>query len=133
MLWTRGWVALFALITALISLRPLAGIVELTAFSGSLYGACFFPAIIFGLHWRRGSGAAVMASFAVGIGVLLGWLRILHSALRYDPERHSRIRGDCRDFRAVRLPGLVDVQTKDVGLVGRIRWRSWNGQDYSTV
>ena len=73
MLWTRGWVALFALITALISLRPLAGIVELTAFSGSLYGACFFSAIIFGLHWRRGSGAAVMTSFAVGIGVLLGW------------------------------------------------------------
>ena len=73
MLWTRGWVALFALITALISLRPLAGIVELTAFSGSLYGACFFPAVIFGLHWRRGSGSAVMASFAVGIVVLLGW------------------------------------------------------------
>ena len=73
MLWTRGWVALFALITALISLRPLAGIVELTAFSGSLYGACFFPAIVFGLHWRRGSGEAVLASFGVGIAVLLGW------------------------------------------------------------
>ena len=71
--WTRGWVALFALITALISLRPIAGVVELTAFSGSLYGACFFPAVVFGLHWRRGSGAAVIASFVVGIGVLLGW------------------------------------------------------------
>ena len=73
MSWTRGWVALFALITALISLDPPAGIVELTAFSGSLYGACFFPAIVFGLHWGRGSGAAVIASFAVGIGTLLGW------------------------------------------------------------
>jgi SSS family transporter len=71
--WTKGWVALFALITAIISLDPPAGIVELTAFSGSLYGACFFPAVFFGLHWRRGSGAAVIASFVVGIGVLLGW------------------------------------------------------------
>lgn len=73
MSWTRGWVALFALITALISLNPPGGIVSLTAFSGSLYGACFFPAIVLGLHWRRGSGIAVMTSFAVGIGVLLTW------------------------------------------------------------
>lgn len=73
MFWTRGWVALFALITAVISLDPPAGVVELTAFSGSLYGACFFPAVLFGLHWRRGSGAGVIASFVVGIGVLLVW------------------------------------------------------------
>ena len=73
MFWTRGWVALFALITAVISLNPPGGIVELTAFSGSLYGACFFPAIVFGLHWRRGSGASVIASFIVGIVVLLTW------------------------------------------------------------
>jgi Na+/pantothenate symporter len=73
MAWTRAWVALFALITAVISLDPPGGIVELTAFSGSLYAACFFPAIVLGLHWRRGSGAAVMTSFVVGIAVLLGW------------------------------------------------------------
>ncbi len=73
MFWTKGWVALFAFITAVISLNPPGGIVELTAFSGSLYGACFFPAIIFGLHWKKGSGTAVIASFAVGIVVLLGW------------------------------------------------------------
>ena len=46
---------------------------ELTAFSGSLYGACFFPSIVFGLHWHRGSGSAVIASFVVGIVTLLGW------------------------------------------------------------
>jgi Na+/pantothenate symporter len=73
MFWTRGWVALFALITAIISLNPPGGIVELTAFSGSLYGACFFPAIVFGLHWKRGSGTSVIASFIVGILVLLTW------------------------------------------------------------
>jgi len=45
----------------------------LTAFSGSLYAACFFPAIIFGLHWTKGSGTSVMTSFVVGIVVLLTW------------------------------------------------------------
>jgi SSS family transporter len=73
MRWTKGWVALFAAITAVISLGPVPGIVELTAFSGSLYGACFFPAIVLGLHWTRGSASAVMTSFVVGIVVLLGW------------------------------------------------------------
>ena len=84
MLWTKGWVALFALITAIISLNPPDGIVELTAFSGSLYGACFFPAIVFGLHWRRGSGAGVIASFAVGIGVLLGWEYLPRSEILHE-------------------------------------------------
>ncbi len=70
---TRGYVVLFSAITALVALDPPGGIVALTSFSGALYGACFAPAILFGLWWRRGSGAAVLASFAVGIGVLLGW------------------------------------------------------------
>ena len=73
MLWTRVWVGVFALITMLIALEPPAGIVELTAFSGALYGACFLPSLALGLHWRRGSGAAVLASFGVGIVVLLVW------------------------------------------------------------
>ena len=73
MFWTKGWVALFAFITMLISLNPPGGIVTLTAFSGSLYGACFFPAIVFGLHWQRGSGSAVMTSFGTGIVTLLMW------------------------------------------------------------
>lgn len=71
--WTRAWVALFAFITMVISLNPPGGIVELTAFSGALYGACFFPAIVLGLHWRRGSGASVVASFVTGIVVLVLW------------------------------------------------------------
>jgi Na+/proline symporter len=51
----------------------LGGIVELTAFSGALYGACFFPALVLGLHWKRGSGTAVVGSFVTGIVVLLAW------------------------------------------------------------
>lgn len=70
---TRGYVALFAAITAAIALNPPGGIVSLTSFSGALYGACFAPPILLGLYWRRGNGASVLASFAVGITVLLGW------------------------------------------------------------
>jgi SSS family transporter len=70
---TRWYVALFALVTALIALRPPGGIVTLTAFSGSLYAACFFPAVVLGLHWHRGNGGAVIASFVTGIATLLLW------------------------------------------------------------
>lgn len=70
---TRIYVAIFAFITALIALNPPGGIVALTAFSGSLYAACFFPVIIFGLYWRRGNGQAAIASFTIGIATLLLW------------------------------------------------------------
>ena len=70
---TRIYVAIFALITAVISLNPPGGIVSLTALSGAVYGACFGPAVILGLYWRQGNGAAVMASFAAGLAVLLTW------------------------------------------------------------
>ena len=76
MMWTRIWVAGFAFVTMLIALNPPGGIVELTAFSGALYGACFLPSLVFGLHWRRGNGRSVVASFAVGVIVLLGWERV---------------------------------------------------------
>jgi SSS family transporter len=84
MFWTKGWVALFAFITMVISLNPPGGIVELTAFSGALYGACFFPALVLGLHWRRGNGAAVIVSFLVGIAVLLGWDFVPGSAILHE-------------------------------------------------
>jgi len=73
---TRWYVVAFALITALIAFNPPGGIVALTAFSGSLYAACFFPSIIFGLYWRGGNGKAVIASFVIGVGTLLLWPRL---------------------------------------------------------
>lgn len=72
---TRANVALFALITAVIALNPPDGIVGLTAFSGAVYGACFGPAVLMGLYWRRGNGRAAIASFATGLAVLLLWNR----------------------------------------------------------
>ena len=70
---TRFYVAVFALVTAVIALNPPGGIVTLTALSGSLYGACFLPAIVLGLYWRRGSGAAVIGSYAAGLVPLFLW------------------------------------------------------------
>ncbi|MDX1393320.1 MAG: sodium/solute symporter [Gemmatimonadota bacterium] len=75
---TRRWVAVFAIITALIALDPPGSIVDLTAFSGSLYAACFFPAVVLGLYWKRGNGAAAITSLVTGFGVLVvwGWLPV---------------------------------------------------------
>ncbi|MFV1987471.1 MAG: hypothetical protein ACC682_09315 [Gemmatimonadota bacterium] len=70
---TRRWVVVFSVITAVIAFNPPGSIVDLTAFSGSLYAACFFPAIVFGLYWKRGTGTAVMASFVSGVLVLVSW------------------------------------------------------------
>ena len=70
---TRLYVALFALITAIIALNPPDGIVGLTALSGAIYGACFGPALLMGLYWRRGNGTATIVSFVTGLVVLLLW------------------------------------------------------------
>ena len=53
---------------------PPGDIIEITIFSGSLYAVCFFPALLFGLHWLRGSASAVLASMTLGVVVLIGWL-----------------------------------------------------------
>ena len=73
---TRMWVAVFALVAALIALRPPGGIVALTILSGAVFAACFGPAVLLGLYWRRGTGRAVLASFAAGAATLLLWPRL---------------------------------------------------------
>jgi hypothetical protein len=55
------------------AIRPPGSIVKLTSFSGSIYAACFFPTMIFGLYWRRGNGAAVIGSMLAGLVTLLVW------------------------------------------------------------
>lgn len=73
---TRAWVAFFALVTAVVALRPPGGIVALTVISGSLYAACFMPALLLGLYWRRGDGVAVLGSFLAGVVTLVCWPRL---------------------------------------------------------
>ena len=72
--WTRIGVVGFSVIAAAFALNPPGGIVEITIFSGSLYAVCFFPAILFGLHWRKGTANAVLASMIGGVTVLIGWM-----------------------------------------------------------
>ncbi|MEZ5557367.1 MAG: sodium/solute symporter [Pseudomonadales bacterium] len=74
--WTRVGVVGLAALSALVALRPPGGIVEITIFSGSLYAVCFLPAILFGLHWQRGTAGAVLASMLTGVATLLGWMAL---------------------------------------------------------
>lgn len=70
---TRLWVGLFALVTAVIALNPPGGVVALTSLSGAVFGACFAPPLVLGLYWRKGNGAATLASFGTGLAVLTLW------------------------------------------------------------
>ena len=70
---TRKYVVICAVITAIIALNPPGGIVSLTSFSGSLYAACFLPAILLGLHWKKGNNFAVLSSMISGALVLILW------------------------------------------------------------
>ena len=73
---TRVFVVLFALLAAGLALRPPAGIVEITTFSGSLYAVCFLPPVLLGLYWRRGDAVCVLLAMGVGVSVLLLWLMV---------------------------------------------------------
>jgi SSS family transporter len=70
---TRVFVVVISLITAVIALNPPGGVVKMTIFSGSMYAACFFPALVIGLHWRRGNATSVVASMLTGLLVLAIW------------------------------------------------------------
>ena len=68
---TRLGIVVIASLAALIALDPPGGIVEITIFSGSLYAVCFVPTLLIGLHWRRGTNVAAVASIVLGIAALL--------------------------------------------------------------
>jgi SSS family transporter len=73
--YTQACIVVFACVTAALAWNPPAGIVKLTTWSGSLFAACFLPAILFALYGRRGSGKAVVASYFAGFAVLVAWSR----------------------------------------------------------
>ncbi len=57
----------------LLSVYPIAGIVELTAFAGAVFAASFFPGIFGGLYLRWGTDAGAMASMVAGMVVNVVW------------------------------------------------------------
>jgi sodium/proline symporter len=68
------WVVIISVVTMLISISPLQkDIVTLTSLSGSLYGACFLPALVVGLFWKRATAVASLVSCSVGSVTVIGW------------------------------------------------------------
>jgi SSS family transporter len=57
----------------LLSIYPIGGIVELTAFAGAVFAASFFPGIFGGLYLRWGTDAGTLASMVVGMVVNVVW------------------------------------------------------------
>ncbi len=70
---TKVTMALYCVIVYVVTLYPPAGIVELTAFSGAVFAAAFFPAIFGGLYLRWGTDAAALTSMVAGVVVNVLW------------------------------------------------------------
>jgi len=68
--WTM--VVYCAIVFLIAALRP-AGIVELTAFSGAVFAASFFPAVFGGLYLRWGTGHGAFYSMLIGMVSCVGW------------------------------------------------------------
>ena len=73
MSWTRLWVFLLSATAAGLALLRMRGIVEMSSFSGSMYAACFLPALIVGLFWKQATRVGAVASLVVGFVVTLFW------------------------------------------------------------
>ena len=70
---TRWWVFALSLTGMLLALNPWGDIVEITAFSGSLYAACFLPSLVVGLFWKGGTAKGALLSVAIGSAAVVGW------------------------------------------------------------
>ena len=108
--WTRICVVAFAVVAAVVALKPPGGIVELTIFSGSLFAVCFVPTILLGLHWRRGDEAAALAAFGIGIGVLLAWMATGLNATVHEVFPALACSTTAYVFLAWRRPAVASLQ-----------------------
>lgn len=71
---TRIWLVGVSFVSMIAVLTPFTDdIVTITAFSGSLYAACFFPALVMGLFWRQATARGAMASLLCGSVAVVGW------------------------------------------------------------
>ena len=59
--------------SSLLALNPWGDIVEITAFSGSLYAACFLPTLVIGMFWKGGTAKGALLSVAIGSAAVVGW------------------------------------------------------------
>jgi len=71
--YTQWTMLAYCVIVFIFTLYPPAGIVELTAFSGAVFAASFFPAIFGGLYLRWGTDMGALVSMITGIAVNIIW------------------------------------------------------------
>ena len=79
---TKRFMFIYCIIVLAFTLYPPAGIVELTAFSGAVFAASFFPAIFGGLYLKWGTDMGAISSMVTGIIVAVVW----RFALRFEYE-----------------------------------------------
>ena len=70
---TRHFMLFYTGLVFLLTLYPMAGIVELTAFAGSVFAASFFPAVFGGLYLKWGTDLGAISSMIVGMIVNIVW------------------------------------------------------------
>jgi SSS family transporter len=70
---TKWFMGIYCLMVYILTLYPMAGIVELTAFAGAVFAASFFPAIFGGLYFKWGTDLGALASMVVGMLVNIIW------------------------------------------------------------
>lgn len=70
---TKWFMGFYCILVYLLTLYPMAGIVELTAFAGAVFAASFFPAIFGGLYLKWGTDLGAMASMIMGMAVNVIW------------------------------------------------------------
>lgn len=80
---TKWFMAFYCLVVFLLTLYPIAGIVELTAFAGAVFAASFFPAIFGGLYLKWGTDLGALASMIVGMLTNIVWRFVFR--FNYEP------------------------------------------------
>ncbi|HYA12904.1 MAG TPA: hypothetical protein VEF33_01060 [Syntrophales bacterium] len=91
--YTKWLMWIYSGIVFIITLYPPAGIVELTAFSGAVFTAGFFPAVFGGLFLRWGTGKGAFWSMIIGIATTLIWRLGLRFVLPGMKDIHEIIPG----------------------------------------
>jgi len=70
---TKGTMIGYCIVVYLVTIFPPAGVVELTAFSGAIFAASFFPSVFGGLYLKWGTGHGAFWSMLIGIASCMIW------------------------------------------------------------
>ena len=72
LLWLRGLVLVFILISVLLALDPPTFIAQLMGISWGALAGAFLAPFLYGLYWKGMNRLGVWASFLTGVGITLG-------------------------------------------------------------